>query len=200
MEGAFSDLFKIMDYDRIAQLISEIKFHYIQTGEWHSSLCNQLLELTRDIPLMVCRKRGIKLEDQPDLIQKGMQEVFKNFHKIEDNRAFPRYLFITVDHLCQRYWRDRYRSIETSELSDYSLMTATYRMSQTSLQDGLIREDLREAVRSLPEKYREVIEYHYFAGYTSKEISEKLHTNMNTITSRLRRGKVKLREMMEVPE
>lgn len=187
-----------MDYDRIAQIVSEIKYRYIQSGEWNSKLCDQLLNLTLEIPLMVCRKRGISIEDQPDLTQKGLQEVFKNFHNIEDDRAFPRYLFITMDHLCQRYWRDRYRSIESRDVDDYSVVRATLRMGQTSKRESLVREDLREAVQQLPEIYREVIEYYYFAGYTSKEISKKLNTNMNTITSRLRRARDMLQGILEV--
>lgn len=186
-----------MDYDLIANLVNKIKFYYVQTGDWNSKLCQELLEITGDIPVMVCKKRGISMQDTPDLIQKSLQDVFRNLHTIKDDRAFPRYLFVTVDHLCQKYWRKLYQDREISNVSEYSILNATYRLSCKKKKIFGVREDLRELIDLLPEKYREVIELFYFAGYTSKEISEKLQINMNTITSRLRRGRNRLREMLE---
>ncbi|MBN1550159.1 sigma-70 family RNA polymerase sigma factor [bacterium] len=186
-----------MDYDQIADVVSGIKFHYVKTREWDQKLCDKLLKLTQIVPLMVCRKRGIRDDDQPDLIQKAYQEVFRNFHSIKDDRAFPRYLFITIDHLCQRYWRKKYVSVELTGSDDFVISEATYRLDKDKQSDLFIREDLRDAMKQIPRNYRDVIELYFFAGMTAKEISKRLKTNMNTITSRLRRGRIMLREILE---
>ena len=50
-------------------------------------------------------------------------------------------------------------------------------------------KDLVCAVRNLPTKYLQVIQLHYFEGYSVNEISQILSANENTIKSRLKRGR-----------
>lgn len=71
------------------------------------------------------------------------------------------------------------------------------------LKDELIaeeREDLSfvwEAVKSLPEKYREVIHLFYHEGYQTAQIAKILGRNESTVRSDLRRGREKLREVLK---
>ena len=53
-----------------------------------------------------------------------------------------------------------------------------------------------ESVMALPEKYREVIYLHYYAGYSVLELAAILKIRENTIKSRLRRGRELLRTML----
>ncbi len=50
-------------------------------------------------------------------------------------------------------------------------------------------KDLINEIRSLPRKYREIIELYYFEGYSISEISDILSEKENTIKSRLKRGR-----------
>ena len=50
-------------------------------------------------------------------------------------------------------------------------------------------KDVINAVRNLPAKYLQTIELHYFEGYSVSEISEILSININTVKSRLKRGR-----------
>lgn len=62
------------------------------------------------------------------------------------------------------------------------------------------REDLRyvwEAVRQLPDNYREVIHLFYQEGYSTKEISTILRRKESTVRSDLKRGRDKLREILK---
>jgi len=62
------------------------------------------------------------------------------------------------------------------------------------------REDLAfvwDAVKSLPEKYREVIHLFYQEGYSTAEIAAILDQNESTVRSRLKRGRDKLREILK---
>ena len=62
------------------------------------------------------------------------------------------------------------------------------------------REDLSfvwEAVKSLPEKYREVIHLYYHEGYSTKQIAAILQKNEATVRSDLHRGRAKLREVLK---
>ncbi len=186
-----------MDYDQISEIIAEIKFRYIETETWDHRLCEKLFTLTRQIPLMVCRKRGIPMDEQQDLVQFAYQEIFRNLHRVEDNRAFPRYLYVTSDNLCQRYWRKKYHSAVIAHASDQVIGITTAEIGRQQMKEDMLREDLREAVTALPDIYREVVHMFYYAGLTSKEIAKNLDTSINTITSRLRRGRILLKNLME---
>jgi len=62
------------------------------------------------------------------------------------------------------------------------------------------REDLSfvwEAVRSLPQPYREVIHLFYYEGYPTAEIAAILDVNEATVRTHLRRGRVRLRKLLK---
>lgn len=62
------------------------------------------------------------------------------------------------------------------------------------------REDLHyvwEAVRQLPDNYREVIHLFYQEGYSTREISAILRRKESTVRSDLKRGRDKLREILK---
>ncbi len=71
------------------------------------------------------------------------------------------------------------------------------------LNDELVaedREDLSfvwEAVKSLPEKYREVIHLFYYEGYSTSEIAAILGCNETTVRSRLSRSREQLKSVLK---
>ena len=54
-----------------------------------------------------------------------------------------------------------------------------------------------DAVKELPENYREVVHLFYQEGYATKEIAEILGKNESTVRSDLRRGREKLKEILK---
>lgn len=65
---------------------------------------------------------------------------------------------------------------------------------------GQESEDLSfvwEAVRSLPEKYREVIHLFYQEGYATGEIARILQRKESTVRSDLKRGRERLKEILQ---
>lgn len=62
------------------------------------------------------------------------------------------------------------------------------------------RDDLSyvwEAVKQLPDKYREVVHLFYYEGYATKEIADILGRNESTVRSDLKRGRERLRQILE---
>lgn len=53
-----------------------------------------------------------------------------------------------------------------------------------------------EAVKALPENYRNAVYLHYYEGYTAKEIGKILDAKPNTVLSWLSRGRAILKEEM----
>lgn len=71
------------------------------------------------------------------------------------------------------------------------------------LKDELVaesREDLSfvwDAVKTLPENYREVIHLFYYEGYSAKQIARLLQKKETTVRSDLHRGREKLRAVLK---
>ena len=58
-------------------------------------------------------------------------------------------------------------------------------------------EELRSAVRALPERYGAVIHLYYYEGYPIKEIAKLLGLPAATVGTRLARGRERLRQMLK---
>lgn len=56
--------------------------------------------------------------------------------------------------------------------------------------------DVIDAVRSLPQKYKDVVYLHYYEGYTAAEIGKILHRRENTVYTHLARAREALRERL----
>lgn len=81
---------------------------------------------------------------------------------------------------------------------DYNKVRATDELSDTLKAEK--REDLSfvwDAVRSLPVQFREVIHLFYYEGYSTAEISRMLDRKESTVRSDLRRGRLKLKEILK---
>lgn len=55
---------------------------------------------------------------------------------------------------------------------------------------------LIESVMSLPPKYRSTIHLYYYEGYSVKEIADMLGITATAVTTRLKRGRERLKEML----
>ncbi len=66
-----------------------------------------------------------------------------------------------------------------------------------SYKTGEEKADVLEAVKSLPENYRNTIYLHYYEGYTAKEIGKILDAKENTVLSWLSRGRDALRKELD---
>jgi len=186
-----------MDYEEIGEIVGNIKFHYVETGEWNSPMCGKLMNLTQHVPLMVGRKRGISYDDLPDIVQQSYQAAFGYLDRLGDDRSFPKYLYTIADNLCRKYWKNKIKTGYQTELEFSDGHPVTQLPNTEQFNQAVLREDLRDAVNQLPDIYKEAIELFYFAGLKAKEISLELNISINTVTSRVRRGRLLLKDFLE---
>jgi RNA polymerase sigma-70 factor (ECF subfamily) len=68
--------------------------------------------------------------------------------------------------------------------------------------DGVVSAEMsklvREAIQKLSKDQRQVIELAFFSSMTHAEIAERLNEPLGTIKARIRRGMIKLREMISL--
>ena len=134
-----------------------------------------------------------------DITQETFLEVYQNLNKLRDPTKFSKWLFAIANYLCIAWFR---KNQSMSELlrESYTLQTETDSYSRyVALENQRdAAEAQRELVQTLLSKLKEsdlqIITLHYFDEMTSAEISHHLGVPQNTIKSRLRRAKQRLKQ------
>lgn len=124
--------------------------------------------------------------DVEDIFQEVFLKFFLNaasFNNEEHKKAWLcRVTFNKCKDLCKSTWRKNVSSIEE--------MVIPYENHEQSV--------LMNAVLKLPNEYKELVYLHYYEGRTIPEIAEFMQKNTNTVYSKLRRAKARLKQEMEV--
>ncbi len=124
-------------------------------------------------------------EDAEEILQDTLVQFLKAAPALE-SRAHEKAWFLHVAaNLCRN--RLKYNAIrQTDELAD--------NLEAEGQSDLLFVWD---AVKSLPEKYREVVHLYYFEGYQTAEIAKILGMKEVTVRSNLARGREKLKSVLK---
>lgn len=124
-------------------------------------------------------------EDAEEILQDTLVQFLKAAPALE-SRAHEKAWFLHVAaNLCRN--RLKYNTIrQTDELAD--------NLEAGGQSDLLFVWD---AVKSLPEKYREVVHLYYYEGYQTAEIAKILDMKEATVRSNLARGREKLKSVLK---
>ena len=123
--------------------------------------------------------------DCADAMQDAVAKVWQHRDKLRDESSFDSYLVRALINRCKSMRRPRrFKSVElTDELTaDEGNMPADI--------------DLRDALKSLPEKYRLPLILHYQDGFSIKEISDMLRLNESLVKSRLHQARTRLKRLL----
>lgn len=144
-----------------------------------------MLELKNEL-YKIARIRLSNNEDIEDAIQETMIEAFKNIHKIKDTNYFKKWIITILINKCNRIYRKRKKyniSFEGEEFENYLKSDDNF---DNNLNFYYILKDLNYDERI-------IISLHYMEDYTTKDISKLLKISENTIKTKLRRAKIKLK-------
>lgn len=127
-----------------------------------------------------------------DAVHETFMRVYNNIHSFDLNKPFEPWFYKILINECRRILGNKGNKLE---LVDYLEDTIGY-----SHHDKYFFEeyhDLYNAVAALEEVNRIPIILKYLKGYSEKEIAEVLGVKVNTIKSRLFRGRQRLRTLLE---
>lgn len=129
------------------------------------------------------------------------QEVFiKCFHHIDEFRGESKlqtWIYRITVNLCKDHlksWHVRHISFEEKETPLDSVSGAT---PETVYMSRAEEQQLAQAVLKLPVKYREVVVLYYYESLSIPEITHLSGLQENTVKTRLRRGRQKLKDILE---
>jgi RNA polymerase sigma-70 factor, ECF subfamily len=123
-------------------------------------------------------------------------KCYEKLHTFKGNSSLETWLYrIAVNH-CKDYLKSwHFRKISATGYIS-SLFTSSEAPAEQEYFTKQEQTGIRDAVFSLPVKYREIIFLYYFKEYSQKEISEICKVNLNTVKARMARGKELLKKYL----
>ncbi|WP_243472552.1 RNA polymerase sigma factor [Winogradskyella sp. MH6] len=141
---------------------------------------------------VACRYLNNK-EDAKDVMQEGFLKAFVNLDKYKPEATFGAWLKRIVINQCLDVLKKRqieFFEVEVSELQ-------TINEDEWNFDSSLTKKDILGAIDQLNDKHKIVIKLYLIEGYDHTEISEILNIPAKTSRTHLRRGKLKLQELLK---
>ncbi|WP_064093177.1 sigma-70 family RNA polymerase sigma factor [Rossellomorea aquimaris] len=132
-----------------------------------------------------------------DIVQEVFITCYKQYENIDKIISFKSWIFrITINRSKDVLKSSSFRKMVMNS-SLFNLFTSQDLSPERSMVKRTEEEFLSKCVLALPVKYREVIILYYYEELSMEEIGGILNMNLNTIKTRLNRGRNKLKNMME---
>lgn len=148
--------------------------------------------LVRRYEKMILAHTGRLLKDQDraqDATQEAFVRAFKNLGEFDFQRKFKPWLYQIATNYCKDFFKkeNRLQKIHTGIPS-----------SEETPLERLIHEEriniVQKALTGLPEIYRMPITGFYLLGLSYNDLVKNLQISVNTLKTRMRRGKILLRK------
>ncbi|MRG87764.1 sigma-70 family RNA polymerase sigma factor [Salinibacillus xinjiangensis] len=129
-----------------------------------------------------------------DLTQEVYVKCYKSLHTFRHQSKLKTWVWTIAANHCKDYLKSAYhrKVLITDQLPAFS------QIATNDVEDIVVAKEMGEkldaAVRKLPEIYQDIIMLHFYEERSLKEIEAITELNMNTIKTRIRRGKDMLKQ------
>lgn len=150
----------------------------------HNEKLEEIIREYADMIYRIAYQYLGNFSDAQDILQDVSLRLVTSDAPLDDKAHLKNWLCkVTVNRCRTLYKRKKY--FEWQELKED---TAVYESELSYLKEELFK---------LPPKYRTVLYLYYYEEYSIKEISQVLNVNPNTVASNLRRGREKLKKLLQ---
>ena len=134
-----------------------------------------------------------------DITQDTFLKAYQKLSTLKNPQRFAGWLYVIATRCCQAWLRKKQIQTESLEKIDsYALEPEAYSRyvseEETKVTVVAQRQVVKKLLATLPESERTVITLHYFSEMTCEKMSEFLGVSANTIKSRLRRARNRLKQ------
>lgn len=133
--------------------------------------------------LSVCIMRLQNMTDAEDVFQNVFSKLWFKSPEFKDTEHLKAWLLRVSLNECKNYIRQNRRTFYLDSLPEPEIMFDES------------KSDLSWALMKTPVKYREVMYLYYALDYRVDEVAKILSLNPNTVKTRLKRGREKLKEI-----
>jgi RNA polymerase sigma-70 factor (ECF subfamily) len=144
-------------------------------------------------------------EDRRDLLQATLMQVVRRLGSFRAESSFSTWLFrVTANEalmLMRSRRRHRARVVEGLDWEELATLPSMNDNVPTQIDVGVEHRErdarVRDALKELPEDYRDVVVAHYHLDLGLQEIADKLAITESAVRSRLHRARTRLRTLLE---
>lgn len=150
---------------------------------------DELTELIKNELYLIAKTKLKSDDDIADAIQETILKCYQNIHKLRDIKLFKTWTIRILINECNKIYRkkEKYKiSIEDNEIEKYIKSEENY---DENIEFSIL-------IRKLETEEKLILTLYYYSGYTTKEISQILRKNENTIRSKMSRAKDKLKKQL----
>ncbi len=126
--------------------------------------------------------------DRQDAVQECIWKAWRQLDRLRDESAFRSWLMRILVNECRNLQRKAKREVA----AEYIEISST----ENAYDDCARDEILHDAMQKLPEKMRLTLILYYMDGFTIQETAKILRVPEGTVKSRLRIGRMRLKEML----
>ncbi len=131
-----------------------------------------------------------------DIVQESFIQAYINAQSFNPQKKLSSWLYRIVHNKTMDHFRQK--KLFTTNLTDYHPDQIN---RHSSVEDSYIKKELinntHQCLLNLPLKYREVISLYFLEEKTYQEISEILHSPINTVGTNISRGKQILKQLCQ---
>ncbi len=147
-------------------------------------------------------------EDRRDLLQATLMQIVRRLGSFRAESSFSTWLFrVTANEalmLMRSRRRHRARVIEGLDWEELATLPSVNDNEIVQVDAGVATRErdsrVRDALKELPEDYRDVVVAHYHLDLGLQEIADKLAITESAVRSRLHRARTRLRTLLERDE
>ena len=139
-------------------------------------------------------------KEAEDVLQEGFAHIWRRAATYDAARSSPFTWAVmilrhkAIDRLRVRQRRERTLEKATVEFAHFAEADEVSAGEAGRHDDGA---QVRSALAQIPEEQRRAVELAFFGGLTHEQIAEQLVTPLGTIKARIRRGLLKLRDVLQ---
>ena len=131
-----------------------------------------------------------------EITQDTFLKAYQKLSTLKDPGRFPGWLYVIAARCCISWLRQNRLQTESFDTVKEEMNTQSW----TKYADARLREEVHNALESLPESERTVLTLYYMAGMTSEEIGRFIGTSCGAIRDRLYRARIHLKEELTMIE
>lgn len=139
----------------------------------------------------IARNKVSNINDIDDILQETIIKIYNNFNTLKDPNSFKAWSIKILLNECNKVHKSRYKEslLFKKILDKNSIENIDY--SILDFENDLCFKDL---LKNISPDEQNIFILHYQCNYSIKEVAEILNINENTIKSKLKRSKNKIKE------
>lgn len=164
----------------------------------------ELVELYKDKIFHLTYRMLNNRHEAEDMVQETFLRVYRNLEKYDHNQKFSTWIYRIATNLCIDRLRRRKPTYSLdAELNDqegsdgYAMLPSDERTPEGETLLLETQTIIRDAIATLPPKYKTVMVLRYLQDMSLQEISEVVDLPVTTIKTRVHRGREYLRKKLE---